>query len=276
MSTPDDNLSEPEEGGGITSYGHYGILDDLSDERYYQDEGLPPRRVIVEESDEDRSTSGDHFVKESFPECIFEEEVRVSPVVQESVLEFLREDSLEPREQLKGALQKLQSSVSGPLKEELAFLTKVSGESPQNVAVDVKKVQQSSDNGTTTIVAELNVSQTLEDSGLLEAGEDLSEEQIMAALRSSNLGLEKAFQGGARGGYSFRVSKEGDVSEEFGGSTNEGGSSEKSYTFQMDVQGSHAETPSEQELQAPFSKTPVKISQEKRIATVYLESPTDD
>lgn len=276
VSTPDDNLSEPEEGGGITSYGHYGILDDLSDERYYQDECLPPRRVIVEESDEYKSMSGDHFVKESFPECIIEEEVRVSPVVQESMLEFLREDSLEPREQLKGALQKLQSSVSGPLKEELAFLTKVSHEGPQSVAVDVKKVQQSSDNGTTTIVAELNVSQTLEDSGLLETGDDQYEEQIMAALRSSNLGLEKAFQGGARGGYSFRVSREGDVSEEFGSSKNEGGSSEKSFTFQMDVQGSHAETASEQELQSPFLETPVKISQEKRIATVYLESPTED
>ena len=289
VSTPDDNLSEAEEGGGITSYGHYGILDDLSDERYYQDEALPPRRVIVEESDDYKFTSGDRsFVKESFPECIIEEEVRVSPVVQESVLEFLREDSLEPKEQLKGALEKLQSSVSGPLKEELAFLTKVSRESPENVAVDIKKVQQSSDNGTMTIVAELNVSQSLEDSGLLEAGDDLSEDQIMAALRSSNLGLERAFQGGA-GGYSVRVSTEEDVAygKEFEGFTKEGesvseitekhiklGPSEKSFTFQMDTQGSHAEAASEKERQSQILETPVKVSQEKRI--VYLESPTDD
>lgn len=289
VSTPDDNLSEAEEGGGITSYGHYGILDDLSDERYYQDEALPPRRVIVEESDDYKFPSGDRsFVKESFPECIIEEEVRVSPVVQESVLEFLREESLEPKEQLKGALEKLQSSVSGPLKEELAFLTKVSRESPENVAVDVKKVQQSSDNGTMTIVAELNVSQSLEDSGLLEAGDDLSEDQIMAALRSSNLGLEKAFQGGA-GGYSVRVSTEEDVAygKEFEGFTKEGesvseitekhiklGPSEKSFTFQMDTQGSRAEAAPEKVLQSQILETPVKISQEKRI--VYLESPTDD
>lgn len=288
VSTPDDNLSESEEGGGITSYGHYGILDDLSDERYYQDEDLPPRRVIVEESDEYKFTPGDRsFVKESFPECIIEEEVRVSPVVQESVLEFLREDSLEPKEQLKGALEKLQSSVSGPLREELAFLTRVSSESPQNVAVDIKKVQQSSGNGTMTIVAELNVSQSLEDSGLLETGDDLSEEQIMATLRSSNLGLEKALQGG---GYSFRVSKEEDVAygEEFEGFTHgeesaseitekhiKLGPSEKSFTFQMDMQGSQ-EAASEQERQSQILETPVKVSQEKKIATVYLESPTDD
>ncbi|KAK5902305.1 hypothetical protein CesoFtcFv8_007573 [Champsocephalus esox] len=290
VSTPDDNLSEIDDGGGITSYGHYGMVDDLSDERYYQDEGLPSKRVIVEESDEYKFMSDDHsFVKDSFPECIVEEEVCVSPVVQESMLEFLREDSLEPREQLKGALEKLQSSVSGPLKEELAFLSKVSSDGSQNV--EVKKVTQSSDNGNMTIVAELNVSQSLEDSGLLEAEGDMSEEQIMALLRSSNPGLEKAFQGGAAGGYSFRVSKEEDVvtGEEFEGFPSEGGfssevtekhiklgPSEKSFTFQMDVEGSHAEAASEQELLSQAVHSPVKISHQKRVATVYLERPTDD
>ncbi|XP_060891232.1 synemin [Labrus mixtus] len=287
VSTPDENLSESEEGVGITSYGHYGIVDDLSDERYYQDEDVPPKRVIVEQSDKHKLKSGeDSFIKDSFPECIIEEEVRVSPIVQESMLEFLREESLEPKEQLKGALEKLQSSVSGPLREELAFLTKYSSESPQNVAI--KKVQQSTDNGTVTIVAELNVSQTLEDSGLLDEGDDLSDEQIMATLRSSNLGLEKVLQGGAGAGYSFRVSKEEDVKYEddfeFEGesasqSTEEHfelGPSEKSFPFQMDVQGSHAETTSKQGLQSDIIETPVKVSQEKRVATLYLESPTDD
>lgn len=288
VSTPDDNLSEPEDGGGITSYGHYGIVDDLSDERYYQDESHPLRRVTVEESDEYKFPSGDRlFAKDSFPECIIEEEVRVSPIVQESVLEFLREDSLEPKDQLKGALEKLQSSVSGPLREELTFLTKMSSESPQNVAVNVK---QSTDNGTMTIVAELNVSQSLEESGLLDAGDDLSEDQIMAALRSSNLGLEKAFQGGAGGGYSIRVvedddshgggfdvfGSEGESTSEITQSYVKLGQPEESITFQMDVQGSHAEGTSEPELQSHILETPVKISQEKRVATIYLEHPSED
>lgn len=281
VSTPDEDLSEHEEGGGITSYGHYGILEDLSDERYYQDDGILPRKVIVEESDEyDFRSGGPSFVKDSFPECIIEEEVRVSPVVQESVLELLREDSLEPKEQLKGALEKLQSSVSGPLKEELAFLTKVSSESPQNMAVDIKTVQQSNDNGTMTIVAELNVSQTLDESGLLETGGDLSEEQIMAALKSSDLGLEKVLQGGAGGEYRFKVSTEEAVTydEDFKQSSEEEagleitekhlklGPSEKSFTFKM----SHGEATSGSELQPQM----VEIAQEKRI--VFLESPTDD
>lgn len=291
VSTPDDDLSDQEEGGGITSYGHYGILDDLSDERYYQDDGIVPRKVIVEESDEYKFMSGGpSFIKDSFPECIIEEEVRVSPVVQESVLEFLREDSLEPKEQLKGALEKLQSSVSGPLREELAFLTKASSsEGPQNVAV--KKVQQSNDNGTMTIVAELNVSQTLEDSGLLETEDELSEGQIMAALRSADPGLEKVFQGATGGGYSVKVSKEEDVTynEEFSGFTRDGkfeteitekhirlGPSDKSLTFQMNTQGSHTEATLESELQSQTVEIPVKISEEKKIAMLYLDSQTDD
>lgn len=275
VSTPDDNLSDPEEGGGITSYGHYGLVDDLSDERYYQEESLPLSSAIVEESEEYKFTPGDRSFKESFPECIIEEEVRVSPVVQESVLEFLREDSLEPKEQLRGALERLQGSVSGPLREELAFLTKVSGEGSQNVAV--KKVQQSSDDGTMTIVAELNVSQSLEDSGLLGA-DDLSEEDILAALKASN--LEKAFQGGAGGGYSFSISKEEDsvFGDEFEGFTGEGetvsemtekqftlGPSE-SFVFQVGGPSSHQETTSE----------PTMISHDKTAASLYLENTTDD
>lgn len=277
VSTPDEDLSDHEQGGGITSYGHYGILEDLSDERYYQDDSILPRKVIVKESDEYDFRSGSaSFLKDSFPECIIEEEVRVSPVVQESVLELLREDSLEPKEQLKGALEKLQSSVSGPLKEELAFLTRMSSESPENVAVDVKKVQQSNDNGTTTIVAELNVSQTLAESGLLETGDDLSEEQIMAALKSSDLGLEKVLQGGAGGEYRLKVSTEEAIRFEEFQPPNEGesevtgehlqlGPSKQSFTFKM----SQAEAP---DLQSQISTVP----EEKQIATLFLESPTDE
>uniref|UniRef100_A0A8C7YHN1 Synemin, intermediate filament protein n=1 Tax=Oryzias sinensis TaxID=183150 RepID=A0A8C7YHN1_9TELE len=288
VSTPDENFSEPE-GGGITSYGHYGVVDDLSDERYYQDESIPQRRVIVEESDESKYTSGDgSFGKESFPECIIEEEVRVSPEVQESFLEFLREDSLEPKEQLKGALEKLQTSVSGPLREELAFLTKVSSASPQNVAI--KKVEQSADNGTVTVIAELNVSQTLEDSGLLDS-EDVSEEQIMEALRSSNLALEKSLGGGAGGGYSIKVFEEREHvgGDDFKGFSEERkltsemiekhvklGLPEKSFTFQMDVESSCAETSSDKELQFETMETPEKISHEKKVATLYLEGPSEN
>lgn len=292
VSTPEDNMSEPEEGGGITSYGHYGIVDDLSDERYYQDEGLPANRMTGEKNDEYKFMSSDlSFVKESFPECIIEEEVHVSPTVQESMLEFLKEDSLDPKDQLKGALEKLQGSVSGPLKDELAFLTRGtrgSSDNPQNLAVNVKEMQQFSDSGITTIVAELSVSQTLEDSGLLEAEGDESEEQIMAALRSSH---PEFLEGGAEGGYSLRISRDEDVPSSEGpeGFTTGGesmtevtekhiklGPSEKSFTFQMDVNNGQAEASSEPVLQSHVFDPPLMVSHEKRVATVYLESSTDD
>lgn len=267
VSTPDD-FSEPEEGCGITSYGHYGIVDDLSDERYYQDEMLPPR-ATPEESEEYKYVTSDRpSFKEGFPECIIEEEVRVSPIVQESVLEYLREDSLEPKEQLKGALEKLQDSVSGPLKEELAYLAKISRDSPDKVAVDVRKLEQSSDDGTMTIVAELNVSQTLEESGLLDDSGDLSEEQIMAALRGA--GLEKALQSAGSGGYSIKVTTEDDDDEGFGGLTEKDimerfVRGETSYSY-------HVQEEPEEDSAGDKSQS-VKVK-EQRI--VYLESPTDD
>ncbi|KAM9569345.1 synemin [Salvelinus alpinus] len=277
VSTPDANLSEPEEGGGIASYGHYGVVDDLSDERYYQDEGLSKNRMFVEESDSCRPASdslyikGDHsLARESFPECIIEEEtIHVSPTVQESMLGYLREETLDPKEQLRGALEQLQGTVSGSLKEELALFTRGGSDSPQNISVDIKKVHQSSDNGTTTIVAELKSSTTLEDSGLLEEqGDDVSEEQIMAALRSSNSGL------GAEGGYTLDTNEMGWVTSnegqggEFTTEVTEKhiklGPSEKSFSFQMDVNNGQGQDP------------PLKVTHEKRVATVYLESNEDE
>lgn len=271
VSTPDD-FSEPEEGCGITSYGHYGIVDDLSDERYYQDERLPPMATPEASEEYKYLTSDRPLLKEGFPECIIEEEVRVSPIVQESFLEFLREDSLEPKEQLKGALEKLQESVSGPLREELRYLSKISRESPDKVAVQVRKISESSDDGTMTIVAELNVSQTLEESGLLDESGELSEDQFMAALRGS--GLEKAFQGGAGAGYSIKMSTEDDDDDGFGESEimekyMKGGLSEGSYSYKTKVEEGSDEDTVEQGLTSHTLEKPVKIK-EQRI--VYLES----
>ncbi|KAK7925862.1 hypothetical protein WMY93_008172 [Mugilogobius chulae] len=257
VSTPDD-FSETDEGCGITSYGRFGIVDDLSDERYYQDELLPIRAS----PDESKYGSGERpSFKEGFPECIIEEEVRVSPIVQESVLEFLREDSLTPKDQLKGALEMLQESVSGPLKEELAYLTKLSRESPDKVAVDVRKVEQSSDDGTMTIVAELNVSQTLEESGLLDESGDLSDEQIMAALRGA--GLEKAFQGGAGEGYSIRVSTDED---------------EHGDICQKDIMEKlmKGETSYSYEVEETAGGITSEIGKQKEKRIVYLESPEEE
>ncbi|XP_036440661.1 synemin [Colossoma macropomum] len=310
VSTPEDNMSESEEGGGFMSYGHYGVVDDLSDERYYQEEGPPTNRRYSDEDDSNRE-SPEYVKRDPFPQCIIEEEIRVSPIVQESMLEILKEESLDPREQLRGALEQLEGTVSGSLKEELAVLTKA-GETSESVSVDIKKVDPA-DDGTMTFVAELNVSQTLEESGLLDdQTDDLSQEQVLAALQSSNPGLHQALSAGAGGSYTMTVSKEEVQSEgmpwmtsleetEDWSTAGEAGKTEKviklgpaekSFTFQMDInnsssgstslegvdsQGQRGDGASVQEfLQTQMIDPSLKVRHEKKIATVYLESPKDD
>ncbi|XP_048023742.1 synemin [Megalobrama amblycephala] len=306
VSTPEDNMSESEEGGRFMSYSHYGVMDDLSDERYYQEDD-PKWPTAEGHRYRDSPEYGDHsFLRDDIQDCIIEEEVHVSPTLQQSIVGILREESLDPEQQLRGALEQIQDTVSGALKEELAFFTK-GRETPENVSVDIKKVEQVTDSGTMTIVAELNVSQTLEDSGLLE-GDDPSEEQIMAALSSTHPTLQQALGGGAGVGYTMKVSQEefrmegmpwmtSDEEIRQWSSTDEVGKtekhiklgpSEKSFTFQMDVNnGSSASASGGAVIEqrsgsaTEFSQTQMidphlKVCHEKRIATVYLESPKDE
>ncbi|XP_057204507.1 synemin [Triplophysa rosa] len=298
VSTPEDNMSESEEGGRFMSYTHYGVVDDLSDERYYQEEELK-MPTAEGHSYRDSPEYDDHSF--SIPECI-EEEVHVSPTLQQSIVEILREESLSPEQQLRGALEQIQETVSGALKEELAFFTK-GRETPENVSVDI------TDNGTMTIVAELNVSQTLEESGLLEEQEDdPSEEQIMAALSSAHPNLQQALSAGAGKGYTMKVSREEIQTEGMPWMTSEEeirswsptdevsktekhiklGPTERSFTFQMDVNNGSSASASggvgeaqEQRGNTEFLQTQMidphlKVCHEKRIATVYLESPKDE
>ncbi|KAJ8335446.1 hypothetical protein SKAU_G00387880 [Synaphobranchus kaupii] len=241
VSTPEENVSEPEEEEDFPSYGHYGTVDDWSDERYYQKEEQPKT------ARGDFSPHGDRF-----PECAIKEEIRVSPSVQETMLEILKQDTMDTKEQLRGVLEQPHGTVSRPRQKELDLFTRGDGAGPENLAVDVRKVQKASDNGTVTIITELNVSPTLEDSGLLEEEVDMSEEQIMAALRSSHQDLQHGIS--TRGGYTVRVAEDYEDTPWIGGE-GQGGSytkesetevsktekhikldpSEKSFTFQMDV-----------------------------------------
>lgn len=312
VSTPEDNMSDSEEGGGFMSYGHYGAVEDLSDERYYQEEGLPTNRRYSDEGENNRESP--EYVKRhttGIPECIIEEEVHVSPRIQESMLEILKEESLDPKEQLKGALEQLEGTVAGALKEELVSFTKAS-QSPENLSVNVQKFQPSPDNGTMTFVAELNISQSLEDSGLLQDEADvLSQEWVTSALRSSSSDLHQAQSAGAGGEYTIRLSTEevqkGQMPWMTSHEETEGlhsgsevsktekvirlGPNERSFTFQMDINNSTSATGTEgmdsqdqkgnganvpEFLQSQKTDPSLKVYQEKRVATVYLENPQED
>ncbi|TSS72682.1 Synemin [Bagarius yarrelli] len=307
VSTPEDNMSGSDDGGGFMSYGHYGVVEDLSDERYYQDEGLPTSRKYFDE-EEIKRESPEYFKRDTtgIPECIFEEEVHVSPQIQESMLEILKKESLDPREQLQGALEQLEGTVSGALKEELVSFTKA-GQSTENLSVNIQKVQQSPDNGTMTFVAELNISQSLEDSGLLQNKvDDPAPQQVRCS--SSNLIQEHSSEAG--GEYTIRLSPkkvqqgmpwitsleetEGLCSGSEFSKTEKVirlGPNERSFTFQMDINNSASASGIEgavsqdlkdnganvQEfLQTQQTDPSLKVYQEKRIATVYLDRPQED
>lgn len=310
VSTPEDNMSGSEEGGGFMSYGHYGVVEDLSDERYYQEEDLPTNRRYFD--DEENNRESPEYVKRDttvIPESILEEEVHVSPRMQESMLEILKEESLDPREQLKGALEQLKGSVSGALQEELISFTKA-GQSSENLSVNIQKMQQSTDNGTMTFVAELNISQSLEDSGLMQnEPDDLSQEQVMGALQSTGFDLHQAHSAGAGGEYTIRLSKEEVQKREMpwmtsleetddlhsGSEINKTekvirlGPNERSFTFQMNINNGASASGIEgmeskdqkgngtnECLQTQKTDPSLNVYEEKRIATVYLERPQED
>ncbi|KAM9481317.1 synemin [Clarias gariepinus] len=309
VSTPEDNMSESEEGGGFMSYGHYGVVEDLSDERYFQEENLPIKRRYSDEGE--YNIESPEYVKRDTPEiseCFFEEEVHVSPSMQESVLEILQEESLDPREQLKEALEQIGGTVSGALKEELVSFTKA-GQGSENLSVNIQKVQQSPDDRTMTFVAEVNISQSLEDSGLLQnEGDDLLQEQVMAALRSPSSDFHQAHCAGVDDEYTIRLTTEELQKGEMPWMTSlqetEGlrsdheisktekiirlGPNERSFTFQMDINNS-ASAPGIEGISSQDQKDnganvqeflqtdpSLKVYQEKKIATVYLERPQED
>ncbi|XP_026859816.2 synemin [Electrophorus electricus] len=307
VSTPEDNMSESEEGGGIMSYGHYGVVEDLSDERYYQEETLPTSTRYSDEGDRETLV---YVERDSFPECIIEEEVHVSPTVQESILEVLTEGSLDPREQLEGTLEQLEATVPGTLNEELSLLRQA--DEGSDISIDIKKVEKASDNGTTTIVAQVNVTQCLEESELLDdQADDLNQEQVMAALQSSHPELDQAFAAGADGGDKMRISKTEVQMEDMPWMTNpeetedsclasEFGETEKiirlepnerSFSLQMDNNSSSVSTSTGGEdfggqrededsvqecLPAQETHPSLTDTHEKRVATIYLESSKED
>ncbi|MBN3273189.1 SYNEM protein, partial [Polyodon spathula] len=210
VSMPDDYTSEHQE-SGLSSFDCYGTRQEWSgDERYWQEEPGPNQeqsftdtvmkhyRREPQASEPRAEFDRAELDKQTSSECVIEEEIKVPRKVQESVLERLREDGDSPKEQLKGTFEQLKGTASDNLTEELAMLTSNRQDSSDNLAVDIRKVQQSSDSGVVTIVAEINVSQNLDESGLPEGQEEeVSEEQVMAALRSTNPQLHEALSGKA-------------------------------------------------------------------------------
>uniref|UniRef100_A0A8C5M419 IF rod domain-containing protein n=1 Tax=Leptobrachium leishanense TaxID=445787 RepID=A0A8C5M419_9ANUR len=93
---------------------------------------------------------------------VIEKEIKIPHEFQSSLLNLVSEENKDPREQLKGALDCLQGSIPQDLAEELAILANTEQTQSSGLAVDIKKVDQKEGSGLVTIVAEINVSQTVD------------------------------------------------------------------------------------------------------------------
>ncbi|KAM4675194.1 synemin [Discoglossus pictus] len=93
---------------------------------------------------------------------VIEKEIKVPHELQSSIISLLSKDNKDPQQQLKGAIECLQESLPKDLVKELSTLAGEEQSKTSNLAVDIKKIDQTVDSGKVTIVAEINVSQTMD------------------------------------------------------------------------------------------------------------------
>uniref|UniRef100_A0A8C2PED5 IF rod domain-containing protein n=1 Tax=Capra hircus TaxID=9925 RepID=A0A8C2PED5_CAPHI len=208
VSTPDEHpgAHEREEG---SVYGQIHIEEESTIRYSWQDEIVPGsrRRVRVPRDD----VPGEKVVKPvDVPEASLEGdtasgpwkeqtrsgEFHAKPIVIEKEIKIpqefhtsIKEGSKEPRHQLVEVIEQLEENLPERMKEELSALTREGQGGPAGVSFDVKKVQ-SAGSGAVTLVAEVNLSQTvdadqldLEELSRDEAGE--IEKAVESVVRDS-------------------------------------------------------------------------------------------
>ncbi|XP_048337727.1 synemin [Sphaerodactylus townsendi] len=105
---------------------------------------------------------------------VIEREIKIPHEFQASIKSLFSEESKDPKHQLKEALETLEDSLPESVKQELSALTKEGQAGSSSLEVDIKKVEQTRKGGLVTIVAEVNLSETLDadqfDTGYLGEG----------------------------------------------------------------------------------------------------------
>ncbi|XP_066415024.1 synemin [Molothrus aeneus] len=117
---------------------------------------------------------------------VIEKEIKIPHEFQTSIKGLLSKETKDPKHQLKEALEQLEDSLPESVKEELSALTKDSKVDASNLAFDIKKVDQKEEGGSVTIVAEVNLSQTLntDEFDVDQLGEVITSEKEKATLHS--------------------------------------------------------------------------------------------
>ncbi|NXL60967.1 SYNEM protein, partial [Chordeiles acutipennis] len=117
---------------------------------------------------------------------VIEKEIKIPHEFQTSIKGLLSKETKDPKHQLKEALDQLEGSLPESVKEELSALTKENQADSRSLEFDIKKVDQTEDGGSVTIVAEVNLSQTLntDEFDVAQLGEVITSETERATLHS--------------------------------------------------------------------------------------------
>ncbi|PKK27616.1 synemin, intermediate filament protein [Columba livia] len=200
VSVPDDHPATNKKDDDSV-YGQIHIEEESTIKYSWQDEFLQgtqsKRGEAVSSPEETYQVVGEeasaHILKEH-PEAetshvesvVIEKEIKIPPEFQSSIKGLLSKETKDPKHQLKEALAQLEGSLPESVKEELSALTKESQADSSTVEFDIKKVDKTEEGGSVTIVAEVNLSQTLntDEFDVAQLGEEIASEKEKATLHS--------------------------------------------------------------------------------------------
>ncbi|NXF28838.1 SYNEM protein, partial [Nyctibius bracteatus] len=200
VSIPDDHPITNEKDDDSV-YGQIHIEEESTIKYTWQDEFLQgaqsKRDEGVSSPEETYQVVGEeasaHILKEH-PEAetshvesiVIEKEIKIPHEFQTSIKGLLSKESKDPKHQLKEALGQLEGSLPESVKEELSALTRENQADSSNLEFDIKKVDQTEDGGLVKIVAEVNLSQTLntDEFDVAQLGEIITSEKEKATLHS--------------------------------------------------------------------------------------------
>nr|XP_009943768.1 PREDICTED: synemin [Opisthocomus hoazin] len=200
VSVPDDHpiINEKDDD---SVYGQIHIEEESTIKYSWQDEFLQgtqsKRDEGVSSPEETYQVVGEeasaHILKEHpgaetshVESTVIEKEIKIPPEFQTSIKGLLSKETKDPKHQLKEALEQLEGSLPDSVKEELSALTKENQADSSRLEFDIKKVDQTEETGLVTIVAEVNLSQTLntDEFDVAQLGEVIASEKDKATLHS--------------------------------------------------------------------------------------------
>ncbi|NXW10197.1 SYNEM protein, partial [Fregetta grallaria] len=204
VSVPDDHpiINEKDDD---SVYGQIHIEEESTIKYSWQDEFLQgaqsKRDEGVSSLEETYQVVGEeasaHILKEH-PEAetshvesiVIEKEIKIPHEFQTSIKGILSKETKDPKHQLKEALEQLEGSLPESVKEELSALTKGNQADSSSLEFDIKKVDQTEEGGLVTIVAEVNLSQTLntDEFDVAQLGEVIASEKEKATLHALKKG----------------------------------------------------------------------------------------